>query len=70
MQTKNPTTVLAVRVPTELSDDVRRVAKARNLSVNEMLRMDIAARYYCGSNERISDESDQTSDADSIELGD
>lgn len=64
MQTKKPTTVIAVRVPTDLSEAVREEAGRRNISVNEMLRLDIAAKYHCGRVERNSDQTVQTSDAD------
>ena len=70
MQTKEPTLVLAVRVPVTLAEAIRETAKGRKLSVNKMLILDVLAKYYCGPDERKTLKDDQPSDADSIELGD
>lgn len=70
MQTKNPTAVLAVRVPAELADTVREVAESRNLTVNEMLRADITAKYYCAPIERKTLKRDRSSDNSEIVVED
>lgn len=70
MQTKEPTAVLAVRVPLTLVHAVREAAKGRNISVNEMLGLDIAAKYYCGSTERKSLKNDRISDNSEIDVED
>lgn len=64
MQTKKPTTVIAVRAPTDLVEQIRQVAKDRGITVNEMLRLDIQAKYYCGPVARKTVVDAQTSDAD------
>ena len=68
MQTKEPTLVLAVRVPVTLAEAIRETAKGRKLSVNKMLSLDLLAKYYCGQDEQKSFKKEQPSDADTIDM--
>ena len=67
MTTKKPTTVIAIRAPSDLVDTIRQVAAGRNITVNELLRNELMAKYYCGPSERKSLQNVQPSDD---ELGD
>ena len=62
MQTKKPTTVISVRLPADLGEAVVLAAEARRITVNEMLRLDIAAKYHCGDSDRKSLQNVQSAD--------
>lgn len=52
MATKSPTTVIALRTPNDLAEAIKDEATRRNLSVSELLNLDLAAIYKRGSSVR------------------
>jgi len=62
MKSKTPTTVMSVRTSTALAEAIKAAADERNISVSELLNLDLAAKYYCGSDERKSLKKAQSSD--------
>lgn len=59
---KKQTTVIAVRAPDELVEAIREEAEGRKVSVNELLNLELAARFKRGSVVRKSHQETQNPD--------